>query len=126
MKTRLLLLGLLVTSLLGRLEWGADQRMFLFEGEWDVLRKLFTDPLSVIHPLILFPLVGQALLLVSLLMPSPRKWVIYSAMGMLALLLGFMAFIGIIDLNWRILLSTLPYLTLCVLTVLHLRTAPAA
>lgn len=121
MKTRLLLLGLIFTSLFGRLEWGTDQRIFLFEAEWQVLLKLMSDPFAVAHPFVLLPLAGQALLLVALLMPLPPNWVINVAMGMLAVLLGFMAVIGIISLNWRILLSTMPFLTLCVLTVLHLR-----
>jgi hypothetical protein len=40
MKQRILNLLLIVTSLFGYLEWGADNRMFLFQGELEVLTKL--------------------------------------------------------------------------------------
>ena len=43
MKAKLLNIGLILTSLIGYLEWGTDQSMFLFQGEWDVLTKLFTE-----------------------------------------------------------------------------------
>jgi len=116
-----MIFGLIAASLFGRLEWGAGQKMFLFEGEWDILKRLFTDPRSVAHPFIVLPLLGQALLLIALFQRSPKSWLIYSGMGALTVLLGFMTFIGIISLNWRIFVSTLPFLALCAVAVIELR-----
>src|ERR1044071_6513245 len=115
------ILGLIVSSLFGRLEWGADQKLFLFQAEWDILHRLVTEPLSVAHPLILLPLAGQLLLVVALFQLRPKGWLIYSGMGALTLWLGLMALIGIMSVNWRILLSTVPYFTLCVAAVFEIR-----
>lgn len=125
-RDRLLALGLILTSLLGRLEWGSDRQMFLFEGEWDVLQKLWLDPVSVAHPFVLLPLAGQGLLLVSLFRKQPGQWLTLVGMGCLGLLLGFMALIGILGFRWRIVLSTLPFLIVAVLTMRHHRRAWAS
>jgi hypothetical protein len=121
-RLRILLIGLIITSLLGRLEWGTDQRMFLFEGEWDVLHKLITDPLSVLHPFILLPLFGQVLLVIAIVQARPGHGLIWAGMGSLTVLLGFMAVIGLFSLNARIFLSTLPFLSLTAYTAWRLRT----
>jgi hypothetical protein len=109
MKNRLLNFGLIVTSLLGYLEWGSGQSEFLFQGEYEILQKLFTDPLSVAHPFVLLPLLGQVLLLITLFQKEPSKWLTYTAIVGLGSLLAMICFIGIISINWRIFLSTLPF-----------------
>lgn len=114
MKSRLLNLALLVTSLIGYLEWGRDQSMFLFQGEFEILQKLFTDPMSVAHPFVLFPLFGQILLLVTLFQKKPSKWLTYAGIVCLGLLLGMICFIGIISFNWRIFVSTLPFIFIAI------------
>ncbi len=109
-KTRPLIISLILTSLLGYLEWGTDQKMFLLQGEADILVKLFRDPASVLHPFILLPLVGQILLLVALFQNPPRKWLIYAGMACIGLLLGLILVVGLIGGNVKTILSTLPFL----------------
>ena len=53
MKSKILNLLLIVTSLFGYLEWGGNNSILLFQAEADIISKLFTDPTSVIHPFIL-------------------------------------------------------------------------
>ncbi len=65
-KNKLLVVLIIMSSLIGYLEWGGGNSAFLFEMEKDVLSKLFTFPNSVIHPLTIFPMLGQVMLLVSL------------------------------------------------------------
>ena len=77
MKSKILNLTLILTSLIGYLEWGQDMSMFLFQGELDVISKLFTDPLSVLHPFTLLPLLGQILLLITLFQKNPSKVLTY-------------------------------------------------
>jgi len=110
MKARLLNFALIVTSLAGYLEWGKDQAMFLFQGEYEIIQKLIADPMSVAHPFVLFPLFGQILLLVTLIQKKPSKWLTYAGIVCLGLLLGLICFIGIISFNWRIFLSTLLFI----------------
>lgn len=66
MKPKILNALLIVTSLLGYLEWSGDSYTFLFQAEAEILHKLFTNPSSVVHPFILLPLIGQILLLITL------------------------------------------------------------
>ena len=44
MKHKILNLALILTSLIGYLEWGGGNSMYLFQGELDIVRRLFTDP----------------------------------------------------------------------------------
>lgn len=121
MKTRILLALLIITSLMGYLAWGKDQHSFLAEVEWKIIRLTFSDPKSIIHPFVLIPMAGQLLLLISIFRQKPNMWLIYSGMGCIGLLLGFMLFIGILALNFYIILSTLPFLTCAALTIIELK-----
>lgn len=117
MKGKILNLSLILTSLLGFLEWGTDRKQFLFQAEADIVSKLFTDPMSVIHPLTILPLAGQILLLITLFQPKPNKVLTYFGMGGLGTLLGILFIVGLIDLNYKIFLSTVPFWTVVFLTI---------
>ncbi|HTN47655.1 MAG TPA: hypothetical protein VL098_14995 [Flavipsychrobacter sp.] len=119
-KTKLINGLLIVTSLLGYLEWGKGNRMFLFQGEAEILSRLFKDFRSAIHPLTVLPLLGQVLLLVTLFQKQPRKWLSWTGFLFLGLLLFFLFIIGLISPNYKILLSSLPFLTTGFLAVHHL------
>lgn len=121
MKSKVYNLLLILTSLFGYLEWGGNNHQFLFEAEAGIFAKLFTDPLSVIHPLILLPLAGQILLLITLFQKKPSRILTYTGMGGLGILLGFMALVGVLGLNYKIVLSVLPFFTVAVMTILFYR-----
>jgi len=121
MKQKILNGLLILTSLLGYLEWGNDRSSFLFQAEWEVLSRLFQDPLSVVHPLTLVPLLGQLLLFATLFQKEPGKALTLVGLGCLAILLVFICFIGVISLNWKILFSTVPFIMVAVLVILNLR-----
>ncbi|OIN56825.1 hypothetical protein [Arsenicibacter rosenii] len=93
----------------------------MWESKWEVLRKLLSDPLSVLHPFILLPMAGQLLLLVAAFRPGTPRWLIRLATGSIDLLLYFMAIIGLFSQNRRILLSTLPFTAASVLAFRELR-----
>lgn len=120
-KAKLLNLGLIITSLLGYLEWGKSNHEFLFESEWFVLTKIFSEPMSVLHPFTVIPMLGQVVLLITLFQKKPNKILTYSSIAGLSLLLGFMFIIGIMSLNFKILLSTLPFLILSFITIQYHR-----
>lgn len=120
-KAKILNLLLILTSLAGFLEWGKDSHLFLFQAEAEVISKLFTDPKSVMHPFTLLPLAGQVLLIITLFQAKPNKLLTYISIGGLGILLWFMFIIGIIGLNYKILLSTLPFLIVSLITIRYHR-----
>ncbi len=121
MKEKLLNILLVVTSLIGYLEWGKDNKSFLFEAEFELLKKMLTDPKSAVHPFTLIPLLGQILLLITLFQKAPSGKLTYLGISCIVLLLVLMFFIGIIGLNLKILFSTLPFIVVGLITIKHQR-----
>jgi hypothetical protein len=110
---------LIATSLLGYLEWGQSQSMFLLQGEYEVIKNLFSNPGKAVHPFTIIPMIGQLLLLFSLFQKQPNIYLIRLGIACIALLLGFIFIIGIINFNWKIAVSALPFLIIAIWTFLH-------
>jgi cobalamin biosynthesis protein CobD/CbiB len=106
---------------LGYLQWGGNNHMFLFEAEWELLKKAIEKPASVLHPFTVLPFLGQVLLFITLFQKQPDKRLTLIGIALLGLLIGFMFLIGIMTLNFRILFSTLPFLILAVITIIAFR-----
>lgn len=121
MKSKFLNAFLIITSLFGYLEWSGNSQSFLFQAEAEIIYKIVTIPSSVIHPFILLPLIGQILLLITLFQKSPSKILTFISIFGLGLLLGFMFIIGIISLNFKIIISTVPFLLVVVLTIRNIK-----
>lgn len=121
LKSKLLNLLLLITSLFGFLEWGAGNHRFLFQAEAEIIEKMIADPSNGLHPLVILPLIGQILLLITLFQQNPGKIITHIGMFSLGILLLLMFFIGCIDFNLKILASSIPFLLMAVLTILHHR-----
>jgi hypothetical protein len=121
LKIRVYALAVMCTSLIVYLEWGNNSRSFLIEGEIEFFRKLFTEPSSVLHPFTLIPLLGQILLIYSMIIPSVNRWYTYIGISCLAVLILFILFIGIMEGNAKMILSILPFLLFSTLSILHLR-----
>lgn len=126
MKSKLLNLGLILSSLVGYLEWGGNNSMFLFQGELEVIAKLFTDFGATAHPFTLLPLLGQLLLAFTLLQKSPSRMLTFLGLAGVGLLLAFMFIIGVLGLNIKIALSVVPFLVLAFMTVKHHRAQRSA
>lgn len=95
--------------------------MFLFQGEIEIMSKLFNDPTSVIHPFTLLPLFGQLLLIYTLFQKEPGKIPTYLGLGSIGILLLFMFVIGLISLNYKILVSTIPFIITGILVIRNFR-----
>lgn len=119
MKSKLLNLLLIITSLFGYLEWGGGNHSFLFQAEGEVLAKIFTDPASVLHPFTVLPIIGQLLLLITLFQKQPSKILTYAGIAGLGILLSFIFLVGALSLNFKIMLTSLPFLVLAVITIRH-------
>ncbi len=123
-KAKLLNLGLILSSFIGYLEWGTDQSGFLIETEWMILSGLFTDPMSVLHPFTVIPLLGQILLVITLFQKTPDRKLSYVGLSCLSLLLLFIPLIGVLAMNLKIFASALPFIMIGILTLMHLRKKP--
>lgn len=124
MSKKLLNLSVILTSLIGYLEWGQGQSMFLFQAEAEMFSKGLADPLSVLHPFTLLPVFGQLALAATLVQREAGKGLTYAGIAGVGLLLAFMFVIGVISLNIKILSSTIPFLVMATVTVRQHR-APA-
>jgi hypothetical protein len=112
MHYRLLGILLIIFSGIGYLEWGGSQRIFLFHAEFEIITKLCTNPISVLHPFTILPIIGQFLILFAIIKSPFNPKIMYIGIGLLSILLGFMFIIGCISVNYKIFLSTLPFLGL--------------
>ena len=117
MPKKLLNLSLILTSLIGYLEWGEGQSVLLFQAEAEMFSKALVDPGAVIHPLTLLPVLGQLALALTLFQKTPGKALTYFGIAGIGILFALMFFIGVISLNVRILASTLPFLVLAVMAI---------
>ena len=119
MKQKIINLLLILSSLLGYLEWGGNNHLFLMQAEGELLRKMFSDPTSVIHPFTLMPFAGQIILAITLLQKAASKVLTFIGIGCIILLFLLMLFIGISTKNLKIFSSTIPFIFLSVLTILR-------
>ncbi len=102
---------------MGYLEWGKDQKMFLFQVEGTLLSKLIADPMSVIHPLTVLPMAGQLLLLISLFQKNPGKKITYTGLSFLGILMLFIFFIGLVSFHIKVIASVIPFIVTGILTI---------
>lgn len=119
MRQRTLHAILVLTSLFGFLEWGGGRRMFLFQIEWEVIRQAVSDPMAVMHPLIVLPLAGQVLLLISLFHSKPPRWWFLFGVGGLGLLFLLLLLVGVLARNPWTALSTGPFLVTATLALIR-------
>ncbi len=120
-KDKLIIILLICTSLLGYLEWGGNNSMFLYQAIGEVFKKVSIAPASVLHPFIVLPLTGLMILLFTLLQKRPGRLWTYIGIGCIGLLLILMFVIGILSLNYKIIFSTMPFLAVATYTIFRNR-----
>ena len=91
------------------LEW-ADQSAFVYEVAYLLLFEKSEKASAFTHPLVLFPFLGQLLVLISLFLPKPKKWMVFTGIAMMGLLVLMLLVVGILGKNWKIALATVPFL----------------
>lgn len=119
MKNKILNTLLIISSLFGFLEWGQNKKMFLIQIEAEIFSKIFKDPMSLIHPFILLPLLGQILLLITLFQKNPNRIMTYIGIGGIGILMALLFLIGCLNINFMILFSTIPFLVISFYTIRH-------
>ena len=91
------------------LEW-ADQSAFVYEVAYMLLFEKSEKASAFSHPLVLLPFLGQLLVLISLFMPKPKKWMVITGMAMMGLLVVMLLLVSLLGRNWKIFLATMPFL----------------
>lgn len=119
MSQRLINIALFVSSLICYLEW-PNNSGFLFQMEYEVFGKALQGT-SVMHPLIILPLIGQIILLITIFQKTPGKVLTLIAIGLLGLLIVMIFIVGIFGLNVKILASTIPFFVLSVISITRMR-----
>ncbi len=106
--------GLLICSLFVYLEWGGGYHAFIIQGEWEMFSKAMVDPMSALHPFVILPLAGQIMLLYTLFQKDPGRRLTLIALGCLSLLILFITFVGVLSRNYKVVLSTIPFISFAV------------
>ncbi|MBL7944139.1 MAG: hypothetical protein JNM00_15320 [Flavobacteriales bacterium] len=110
-----------LSSLIGYLEWGQTSSTFLIQGEWKVITSLFSDAGRVVHPLTMLPLLGQLLLIVTLFQKEPSRWLAIIGVICIALLMVLVFGIGIMAGNAKMIIFGLPFMVFSVLCIIKNR-----
>ena len=121
MNNKIKILFLIIASLFVYLSWGKESAAFLFQMEYEIITKLFTNPTSALHPFTVIPMLGQLLLLITLLQKTPSTILLKTGIGCLLFLIGFVFIIGLLSLRVPIIISTIPFITLAFFTLKSLR-----
>ncbi len=109
--------ALLLFFLIGYLEWGQTEHTFIFNAELDVFSKMVSDPMSVMHPLIIAPFAGQVLLLLTLFQDTPGRMMTLIGLACLGSLIVVLFLIGAMSLNIKMIASTLPFIVTGILVL---------
>lgn len=107
--------GLLIAFSICYLEWGKDNAAFIFQVEYTIFSKESGLMQTLTHPVILPGLVGQILLIISILKKTLNKTINLTGVLLLGFIVLFLLYIGICSANYKIMLSTVPYITLSAL-----------
>jgi hypothetical protein len=107
---RLINICLLLSFLLGYLEWGKTHSLFIFQGEAEIILKAKNNLRSILHPLILIPFLGQILLLYTVFQPTVSRVLSLTGLACLSILMLLLFIVGLLTLNLKIACSTLPFI----------------
>jgi len=118
---RLLNISLLLTSLIGYLEWGGNNHAFLFQVECDLIFSSKHDSNTFLHPFILVPLCGQLMILYSIFQKTPGKIVSLVGLICLSIIMLFLFFIGLLGLNIKTIMSAIPFIITGILIIRYNR-----
>ena len=109
---KLINLGLFLSFFLCYLEWGGGQSIFIAQAAYDLF---FVQGLSwntVLHPVILSAMLGLLAILYSVVVNKPIRWVNILGVAFLSAVVLLFFFVGVLELNVRMIGSNLPFLVL--------------
>ena len=108
---------LLLTSLIGFMEWSGGNAAFLFQVEMDLFFGGKANEDSLAHPFVLLPLLGQMLLLFTLVRRKPSDWLSYLGLACLSLIMLMLLLIGMLQMNWKMISGALPFVVTAIFKI---------
>lgn len=113
--TRFINIALILAFMLCYTEWGQHYSAFIFQIQYEMLfnKGATSDALS--HPLILAGLAGQLSLLYTTFTNGRPAWLNMAGILLLGMIVLLFLLIGILSANGRIILSTLPFISVVVI-----------
>ena len=111
--------SLVLASLFGLLEWGGNNAQFLYEVEFEILKKLSINPGSVLHPLTIIPFLSQAILIYTLIQRTPSRTLTIIGIYGIGILMVLILAIGIMTVNIKMIASTLPFILCSIVAFKH-------
>lgn len=111
--------SLVLASLFGLLEWGGNNAQFLYEAEFEILKKLSINPGSVLHPLTIIPFLSQAILIYTLIQRTPSRTLTIIGIYGIGILMVLILAIGIMTVNIKMIASTLPFILCSIVAFKH-------
>jgi hypothetical protein len=106
-----------ITFFLGYLEWGADNRAFMFQAAVALLTSLPNDLEGLLNPFVIIPLAGMIMLVITFTQKNPSRKLSLIGLACLAAFMVFLFFIGLIGVNIKIASSTIPFLACAILSL---------
>ena len=120
--------GILIAFSLCYLEWGTGNSAFIFEMEAIVFSKQTNVLDTLFHPAVLLGIAGHVLILISVFGRKHHKTVNLIGILLLSIIVSLILLAGILSRNIKIITSTLPFIALCVVSIVYnrKRTLPAS
>ncbi|MGX7668484.1 hypothetical protein [Flavobacterium pedocola] len=118
---RLSNIGILITSLFGYMEWGANNDSFLFEAQYEILFGHHNFIESITHPIILFSISGQLLILHCAIKNNSSKKTNIAGLILLSLIMLLIILGGSLSSNTKMILSTVPFLFFAALLIIAIK-----
>ncbi|MBK9983713.1 MAG: hypothetical protein IPP15_22910 [Saprospiraceae bacterium] len=114
---RLINTGLLLSFLVCYLEWGHDNSSFVFQVEYLVFFQKDHSANTFTHPLIIIPFLGQLLILFTIFQKKPGRRLTWIGLILLGILVLVILLVGLLSLNYKIILSTVPFILFSMLFI---------
>jgi hypothetical protein len=114
---RLINICLFLTFLLGYLEWGKSHTLFIFQAEFEIFLKGKHDFKSILHPFILIPFFGQAIILYCIFQKNAGRVLNLAGLACLSMFMLLLFTIGLLTLNIKIIISTVPFIIAGILLI---------
>lgn len=118
---KLLNICLLLSSLIGYLEWGKDRHAFLWQVEYELIFRKSYQSETFLHPFVLIPLCGQLLLLFSVFQKTPGKVISFIGLFCLATIMLLVLAIGLMTMKIAITASATPFVITAVAMIVRYR-----
>lgn len=112
--SRFINIALIFAFMLCYTEWGKGYSAFIFQLEYELFFKTANLKDGLSHPLILAGLAGQLSLLYTSFTNGRPVWLNMAGILFLSMIVLLFLLVGILSANVKIILSTLPFISLAV------------